>query len=422
MHTILLVDDELHVLQYLSELLSTACNMEIQIREASSVKKAMCILEEVAVDVIVTDYRMPGRTGLDLLDYVSREFPRTRVVFLSAYRDFDYIYNATALGAIRYILKTEDDDTIVNTVRDIIESLGQDEPVERSFSMDAAIYQYLNQCSYVDRFIATGEIAQDSIFDFRRSVVPAILHLYEPIPTHLRTNRLRLRCEVQLLAQKQLSQYESSLVLETETGILYVLIQGHASRKSEDIFETDRPGLSRAFDLLHERCHKSLGLRIGFLVAPARVHWSALNSTIESLAVSDWELDLLDSVEAHAVSNISATDVLRSEEDQALVRRIKAFVLSHLDRDLSLTAISRAVYYSPHYVSRSFRLSTGMRLSAYIAKHRLKRAKTLLATTDWSVADVARASGFGSAQYFASVFRATVGLRPRAYRRRVHSI
>ena len=66
--------------------------------------KALQYVRENAVDVILTDVRMPVMDGLEMLERMRMENMEAYVVILSAYRDFDYAQKAIELGVSNYIV------------------------------------------------------------------------------------------------------------------------------------------------------------------------------------------------------------------------------------------------------------------------------------------------------------------------------
>jgi signal transduction histidine kinase len=73
---------------------------------AESATKALEILKEQEVQVLVTDQRMPEMTGTDLLEVVSREYPEIRRFLLTAFTDFETVVEAVNKGHIHgYINK-----------------------------------------------------------------------------------------------------------------------------------------------------------------------------------------------------------------------------------------------------------------------------------------------------------------------------
>lgn len=57
------------------------------------------------IHLILSDIKMPKMNGLELAEYVQKNFPNTTMVFLSAYEDFNYAKEAMRFGVKRYIVK-----------------------------------------------------------------------------------------------------------------------------------------------------------------------------------------------------------------------------------------------------------------------------------------------------------------------------
>ena len=66
--------------------------------EAGDGEMALPLLRQVKPDVLLTDIRMPFMDGLELSKLVLKEFPRTKIIILSGYDDFDYARKAIDLG------------------------------------------------------------------------------------------------------------------------------------------------------------------------------------------------------------------------------------------------------------------------------------------------------------------------------------
>lgn len=100
-----------------------------------------------------------------------------------------------------------------------------------------------------------------------------------------------------------------------------------------------------------------------------------------------------------------------------LVSRVRGYVDSHLDGNLHLESIARAVHVSPSHCSRMFSRYAGLTISDFVAKRRAAKAVELLENTYISVTDIAGNLGFSSSAYFASWFKRATGLSPLECRR-----
>lgn len=116
--TLLLVDDEEENLLVISTLLET----EHRVHTASSVPEALALLEAESVDVLITDQRMPGMSGVELLRQARRRHPHVVRIALTAYTDIDLILDAINDGAVyRYIIKPWSVDEMRTTIRQAAE-------------------------------------------------------------------------------------------------------------------------------------------------------------------------------------------------------------------------------------------------------------------------------------------------------------
>jgi two-component system response regulator AtoC len=107
--TILVVDDDERLRHTLSLLLRTAGH---EVVSAADVPGAEEVLRERDVDLIISDVRMPGGSGLDLLDGVKRLEADTPVILLTAYGTVASAVQAMQRGAFDYVLKPFDADEL----------------------------------------------------------------------------------------------------------------------------------------------------------------------------------------------------------------------------------------------------------------------------------------------------------------------
>ena len=97
-------------------------------------------------------------------------------------------------------------------------------------------------------------------------------------------------------------------------------------------------------------------------------------------------------------------------------RRVRDFMHSAFDQDLSIAMLAEVCGLSPFHFVRVFRESFGVSPHGYLRRLRIARAKTLLATTPMTVAQVAQAVGYDSSQALARMFRREGEAPPRAFK------
>ncbi len=106
-----------------------------------------------------------------------------------------------------------------------------------------------------------------------------------------------------------------------------------------------------------------------------------------------------------------------SVKTPTLVKAVIDYVEENLSGQLQLRDIARAVFVSPCHLSRTFKYLTGQSIVDYIQEQRLVKASELLATTDFSITEVAGRVGFNDAAYFATCFKNKIGTTPMQYRK-----
>jgi len=104
---ILIVDDEPRVAFFLRQALERS-DRNCWVSVAHSGEEALEVLGRSSVDLLVTDLRMPGISGLELIRRVRESNPQTRVILITAYGDEEVEEEARRLEAYRYITKPFD--------------------------------------------------------------------------------------------------------------------------------------------------------------------------------------------------------------------------------------------------------------------------------------------------------------------------
>lgn len=113
--TVLLVDDEESITNSLRRLLRS---QPYDILVADSGAKALELLEQRPIDVVVSDARMPNMDGATLLAHIHRRYPSTLRILLTGYADMTMIAKAINEGQIhRYVSKPWNDEDMLATLR-----------------------------------------------------------------------------------------------------------------------------------------------------------------------------------------------------------------------------------------------------------------------------------------------------------------
>ncbi len=116
-YTILAVDDEINSLKVLSAALSSET---FTVDTAISGEEAFAMFKDKHYDLVLSDYKMPGMTGQQLLEKVKTISPETPFVLLTAYGTIELAVNAMRLGAYTYLTKPVDLNLLENIVNELL--------------------------------------------------------------------------------------------------------------------------------------------------------------------------------------------------------------------------------------------------------------------------------------------------------------
>jgi response regulator RpfG family c-di-GMP phosphodiesterase len=117
--TLLAVDDEPNILAALRRVFRAT---GWRILTAGSAEAALALLASEAVDAVLSDMRMPGMDGAQLLEQVSQRWPRTARLLLTGQADLASTIAAINRGRLHhYIAKPWNDDELVLTLRQVAE-------------------------------------------------------------------------------------------------------------------------------------------------------------------------------------------------------------------------------------------------------------------------------------------------------------
>ncbi|HHX19455.1 MAG TPA: response regulator [Clostridiaceae bacterium] len=101
------VDDEPKIRQGLAAFIANRDDCE-DVTSFSTASVAYEYLSKHPVDVLITDIRMPGLSGLELIEQLREHYPDLDIIIISGYGEFDYAQKALELGVRQYLTKPTD--------------------------------------------------------------------------------------------------------------------------------------------------------------------------------------------------------------------------------------------------------------------------------------------------------------------------
>ncbi|WP_343659896.1 nitrogen regulation protein NR(I) [Ralstonia sp.] len=158
MKPIWIVDDDQSIRWVLEKALARESLLS---RSFTNVRDALSALDEETPQVLISDVRMPGGSGLDLLQAIKAKHPGLPVIIMTAYSDLDSAVAAFQGGAFEYLAKPFDVDRAVELIRRALEESLREEEIDDRLS-DAP--EILGQAPAMqDVFRAIGRLSQSNV-------------------------------------------------------------------------------------------------------------------------------------------------------------------------------------------------------------------------------------------------------------------
>lgn len=150
-------------------------------------------------------------------------------------------------------------------------------------------------------------------------------------------------------------------------------------------------------------CQQALRLQItDYILKP--VNYEEFGTCIDNLKISLYEKKVSSQEES-------------TEQEERVITGITRYLQEHLEEDLSLSVLSEQFHLNPQYISQLFKNEIGVGFLAYLTNIRMEKAKKLLLSTSYSVAEIAGQVGYGDYRVFTKAFKKAEGITPSQYRR-----
>jgi len=297
MYRFLVVDDEPEIVDSLYELFFDDVPFEIEVYRAYNVYEALDFLRKTRIDLVVSDIRMPGMSGIELHRQIVGNWPRCKVIFLSGYNDFEYARDAIRNGSvIDYVLKNEDDDMIISAVERAVKAIEQADRAEEyeiKAKMNMSMATRILQKNYFLGLMNSLPLSQDIMAsDFARLEIKLLAEK----PVYLVIGRIdewpagmeeatkkQLCCTLQNIAEEHLSATMMHAVLEVDGFRTLWLIQpksktGSNQNTIEEEWENLISKMSGIMEAVQNACRQHLKVTVSFAACRKPCTWERIGT------------------------------------------------------------------------------------------------------------------------------------------------
>ncbi|MCG7378597.1 response regulator [Paenibacillus sp. ACRSA] len=303
MYRLLIVDDEEIITDSLYETFARHMPDQLDVCKAYSALEALNWMRRSRIDIVLTDIRMPGMSGLELTQEIQTQWPQCRIIFLTGHSDFDYAYKALQMPNVRYLLKTEGYDKVLTIVEQVMEEIRQShhmlEGLERSrelhiqlamFQQEEYVRQLLQDCN-------SAPFSLSEMSEMQTELTKRNIDLQADAPVYLvlgRFNTLldagsdlrQVQDSVRIIGSSLLSEQATYVSVSDHYGDVIWLLQPKREKGYEPIPFTSY--IEGTLELVQEACLASLEMSIAFTLSGRAYAWSQISRQYERLRLLQW--------------------------------------------------------------------------------------------------------------------------------------
>lgn len=345
------------------------------------------------IDVLVCDIDMPLINGIDLAKTLKERIPDLQILFLTGMDTFDYIYKATKIRDSKYILKIEEESTIINTIQELInvhaqidkQHTEQKQLVETNDNLLNEKYHAILYSSLFDNDL----INEIDVSQFHLHLIISNKQLNEDLFNKIKT----------IIINRNIS--EDKLIFQID-DFVFGLLSSNIIAKS--LFDEISQIAKKQYDVI-------LNIVINEEKNQINKYKQIYNQMCEITSVTSSTKGYY-----YLYSNNNEVD-----DGIKLIETIRNYVYEHTSEDISLRKISEVIHYNESYLSRLFKQLTGKNYKDLVTEIKINKSINLLTKTDMMAKDIAKAVGFESTSHFQYFFKKNKGVTPLEFRRNINS-
>lgn len=418
---ILLVDDESIVLRGISTIIKKSGRDWEIVAECLSGEEALSAIDFYCPDVVISDIRMYGVSGIELAEKIREKHSDTLVILLTGYAEFSYAQQAVKLNVFDYLLKP-------TPYKDILECLSRAEAYIKEKRhkklQEAALSTQLSENKAVlrEKFlhdlmkgllpvsVDVPEKIKEYQIDFSRFIILNLCHVSakKPPGNDCRDKSL-LDCSLDIF--REIFSEVQNMVVITESLQNFAAVLETVPIK-DDWKEKVREMATTVSDMLREK----LGVKCHIGISETR------NDAEEMFDCYNQSVYALETAKMKDEPVLFFEDLDYSLPKNTYSKTIRE-ALDYIDRnfqdDISLKDVAEAVYLNVWYLSDLFRREVGKTFSEYVKHKRIELAKKLLKESSLKLYEVAYHIGIREQSYFSSLFKKETGMTPKQYREHI---
>ncbi len=410
MRKILVVDDEFLVRIGIKALIDWESYGYQIVGEAADGKEALEKISQLEPDVVLTDLKMDGMDGFDLIATCKKTFPAVKFIVLSVFDDAENVKRAMKLGAVDYVFKLKLNPEELLAILDELDyetGRAEEERFARKNISDVKrlLMRLAAERDYKDFERLERTFAEFGLpVNFRESYCVLMLR-YDSCAggAEKKKNDKLLEDAVGNMVQNVLGE---ELKLEvcgySDQCLISVINPGDS-----DGYSALRLKIEERFPALCEYGVRYANIRIRGALSPV---FQGIRKFADAVFCCEKAFSL----------NAGQTEGLcvYQGEVRSEIMMLKQFISENLSRNFMIRDAADYCNMSESYFAHVFKEETGLSFIEYVTRQRIRKARELLEKTDLPVWMVAQEVGIENPNYFSVVFSKICKESPSEYRSR----
>lgn len=468
--TVVIADDEKWVLIGMKQMLEKQ-NLPIKIvGTAENGIEAMELLLRLHPDVLITDIRMPGMDGLELMEKMQNGGINSKVVFVTGFAEFEYVQKALRMGAVDYLLKPLSKEKIQTVMEGICSRYEKEkrddclEQVRQSFQIQTGscgtekrgkkIYQCIEIAIPKENVSVNGDWESGNAFSWlawkkKKNRLAIFLEYDAEMQIEEILDQIRRKISPFLKAggstKAENQDGMGELLEEADTALCNCLFSGKRNyveyKRKESERVQEEKYLNKAAACLEEKNWNRLRIVLEDLEQDLLKEELSLNQLVliynqiavrlngqgymleyftpatveERFGVEEKFFEYIRKM-IFCPKNLAEDEKLSGSLLYSIVLRVKT---ENVKDAVTLGELAEQFNVSKGYLSSLLKKEFGIPYTEYITDKRIEQARELLADAKLSIEEVAEAVGYKDYFYFIKVFKKCTGSSPSKYRKTI---
>jgi two-component system response regulator YesN len=322
------------------------------IAEAEDGLSGLAIIAEEHPDIVITDMKMRGMDGVELLKKLNEDYPHIRKIVISGYEDFSYMKQAIVSRADEYVLKPINPEELNQALEKAIRELHASKGLHSVQTIDKDLLKLVMEY---------------------KNLILIYFHDFNIEAMQERFNELQQKLSLSTRLQPGTNHNlykQFMLILEEQASKLGIDLGQISSDLSKQLYVNDETPIEQWMQALSE------------------AYRSVVNELINQ----------------------------RKQKQRIDIRAVQLFIDNHFVDAIRLETIANQFFVSKEHLSRTFKQEVGATVMDYIIMKRMEKARELLQDPNVQIKTVAEAVGYTDLNYFFRIFKKITGVTPSQMR------